>query len=769
MRLDFVQALRSIRARPAATIGLAAVVAIGIGLVTVMFALADPFLLKSLPYPNSDRIVVINAHVDRAKYDPWNPPPLSPSVDDLNAREDLFQAVAAHRNPGTVRFRLAGGDAVVYTAAVTGRFVEVLGLPPQSLEPGEGLLTHGGARRLSTEPLSERSLPKAGGGAVHVRGVLPPSFLFPTPRALFPYELLVPGDSRDARLGSASIIARLQRGVTPLAARDAIRGMTGKDSALNIEIETIDHHMTKSVRPLALGALLAGLLILLVSVANAANLVLARCVYRGREFATRAAIGASRLDIGRLVVIELALIAVIGALAALVLAQLSLVAAARLMPVEYQVLGAPGLTLRAIIFAAAMAGLVVAAGAAISLPAWRARTFGGTFVPSGRDASRIRIMRFALASGQTAVAMILLASAALLVRSQFNLVTQDTGYDGNVLVATASYDPAHLGIALREDMNATLHRLRRIPGVSSTAASGGGMLDRSIGAGGFSFQGQMVRAAVKQVTPGYFETVGSRVLAGRTLRAEDANFTGMVITESLAREFGEPAAIIGKRGGRNAEIVGVIRDEFFLALDRQPAGMMFTVMRDAERCTGNGCDNRINYVIRATGDSAGIEAQVRHAITSVNGNAIVTNVGSIDERLADSVRDRSFATMMLVLFAAAGTAVCAAGLLSVVGFAVTRRTREIAIRVAIGATPRAVLRTVVLEGVTAAICGIAAGLIINQWLSKGLQSLSYGVQPGDAATTAAGAALMIATAAIGVVIPARRALRLSPSDGLRVD
>ena len=224
-----------------------------------------------------------------------------------------------------------------------------------------------------------------------------------------------------------------------------------------------------------------------------------------------------------------------------------------------------------------------------------------------------------------------------------------------------------------------------------------------------------------------------------------------------------PASRSLPRGGSSATIVGVVADTFDRALDVPPEPMLFFVL-DAP-----SSNSRLNFVVRATQSIEAVCGPAERAITETNRDAIVTDVSAIGDRLADSVRDRSFATLVFALFAIAGIGVCASGLIGLVSFVVARRTREIAIRTALGAQGRDVRRLVMRQALTAALAGAIAGLIAGWWLSRWLENLLYGIEAGDMGTLVSGAAVMLVVVGAASWLPARRALRLSPTIALRAE
>jgi hypothetical protein len=412
-----------------------------------------------------------------------------------------------------------------------------------------------------------------------------------------------------------------------------------------------------------------------------------------------------------------------------------------------------------------LGAIVMAAGV---LPAAAAGRLAPASAPTHAPASEprgVRLLRFGLAAGQSAVTMILIAGAALLGRSFLNLVGQDTGFAGDAVVLSVSYPPAHTREPLQQDIDATVDRLRRIPGVTAAAAATGAMVDESMAGtfGSVGGRGQLFH--MKTVTPAYFEAVGSPLLAGRPLAEDDRPFREVVVNARAAALWPDGSAVgrVVARGSSGATVVGVVADTFDRALDVPPEPTLFTVLQAPTS------GSRINFVVRATHSLDAVRGPAERAITEVNRDAIVTDVSAVGDRLADSIRDRSFATLVFALFAVAGIGVCTSGLIGLVSFVVARRTREIAIRTALGAQGRHVRRLVLRQALTAALAGALAGLLAGWWLSRWLETLLYGIDAGDLPTLAAGALAMLVIVGVASWLPARRALRLSPTIALRTE
>jgi hypothetical protein len=385
----------------------------------------------------------------------------------------------------------------------------------------------------------------------------------------------------------------------------------------------------------------------------------------------------------------------------------------------------------------------------------------------GSEGRGYHALRFAMAASQSALAIILVVGAALLARSYVNLISQESGFSGQAVVATISYPDEDIGPSLQQDIDLTLARLRRIPGVQAVGATTGPMVNRMLLFGGVIVRGQVVDVMRKPVTEDYFAAVGSTFSAGRAFRNGERE--AIVVNETLARRCWPDRSAVGEPVGQESAfyVVGVIRDAFDFALDRPSQPTVYSLLQNPAGCIGN-CNN-VSYVVRSRSSSSELATAIRLAVTAVNRDSVVLELNGLDERLAGSVKERSFALLVVGLFAVAGIAICATGVAGIVAFLVRRRTRDIAICVALGARPKHVLQLVLSEVAAATAAGMVIGLLVGRWASRTLEHLLYGVRAGDWPTVACAAVVMLAIALVATVLPATRALRLSPTDALRVE
>lgn len=787
MRLvdDWRQAWRGLTARRGLAGGLLCVLTLGIGLSAALFALADPFLSRPLPYADPDRLVAI--HVDRRLDDVFELLDAAhvPTLAEWQSRTDLFRDVGAYGNVRRVRVMTPSSAASVSLREVSPNLLRVLGV---GADIGSDWQSQGdAAKRVVLTPrgkpgrlaldaeIVRTTLRTENGTSLHVMASLP-HFLFPSEDADYRPDLIESTEfgpvawTPSGSLGFSALlgIGRLQPGVSAAKAEAALAVGAGR-AGLILRVEPLTVYMAKRVRPMALGAVGAGLLITLLCTANVMGLLVARGAYRAPEFAIRQGLGASAADLLVLIALELTTIGAAVALTSLLLADLILVWIGQVIPASYVTLGEPTITVRVVWFTLVLDAIVVAA---CVIPVWigaRASSTKSISRAQAHDPRSVRSLRFGLVAVQTAIAMTLLVGAVFLARSYANLWLQDTGLSGDVQVVSVSYpkDKPNAVATVR----GTLDALRRIPGVAATAAgvTVGLLLDGYEGGGGPRIEvgGRTVLFIPSQVTHDYFSVTGMRVLAGRTLRPTDTGWNAVVVNREFARRFWpalSPREVIGQpvvSDGHAGQVVGVVDNTRDRTLDRKPPPRIYKPIESALM-------GRVAYVIRPAGRSFHAES-VRRAVVAASDDAVIDRLDSISGRLADSVRDRTFATIVLTLFAASALGVTAAGVFALVTFIVARRTREIAVRIALGARPKQVAWAVGRITTIASLSGATVGLAGGVAFVRVLRTFLFGVETNDLPTLAAAVlAFLVLTAAAGAW-PTRRALRLDPTAALRVE
>jgi putative ABC transport system permease protein len=269
------------------------------------------------------------------------------------------------------------------------------------------------------------------------------------------------------------------------------------------------------------------------------------------------------------------------------------------------------------------------------------------------------------------------------------------------------------------------------------------------------------------VTPEYFDVLGMQLIAGRPLQASDTGWNAVVINDTLAQRFWgatPAAAIVGQSltaNGAPATVVGVVRSTRDRRLDRAPGPRIYKTLESSPL-------RRVSYAIRLSGTELP-EAAIRRAVVSAHARALVDEIDSVSGRLAGTIKERSFATLMFTLFATAALGVTATGVFALVAFVAARRTHEIAVRMALGAEPRHIMRVVLRSAVSASLLGAVSGLLAGHAIVRLLGSQLYGVEPGDPATLAVAVATLIVIATTAASWPTRRALSIDPASNLRKD
>jgi putative ABC transport system permease protein len=707
----------------------------------------------------------------------------SPTLDEWRARAGVFAGVAAFRQASSPLVRAGEGPMHLSIAMVTPDFFDVLGVAGPALETWGNVhpdtdadvpivLTAAGRRRLALQGATNpRMLRGSDGRVFRIVGALPSGFLFPNQRFLNVEAVTV---FRQARIVPAQgccvlhVVARLQPGAALDAARAAVTRPLSSGRALDVRVTHLSDEMRGDLGPLAFGALAAALLVLLIAAGNVGNLLIVRAAYRAGEFKTRAALGASRADLVRLAMVELAVLTLAATVTGLGLSSVVVRIAAGVIPVQYVTLAAPAVTGRAVVFAL-VAGLGIAApGLVPALMFSRVRW--------GRDAGlagRARVARVTFAAAQVALAVILAIGAGMLGRSYANLVRQDTGYDGESAYLRASYPFGSDGKAVVAEVARTVGELGRMPGVRAAGATDGSIVRDAQAMSLWLVRGQRVLTATYKVTPGFFGAAGMAVVNGRALEVPDAD-SAVVVNQAFVRAHWGSAPAVGRvlvsPAAMRSEtphpftVVGVVGDAMAQGLADAAVPTVYRLLAPDRRAPSD-----VLYVVRMEGGAPPDARALRRAIWSVSADATVGVPETIAARFAETIRDRTFATLVLGLFELAAVVVSAAGLAAIVGFVVTRRTHEVAVRIALGAARRHVLRVVAAEAALSVALGGACGLLAGRALSHSLRALVFGIQPGDWTTTLASGGVAGAIMLAAALIPARRAACLPPAEALRIE
>ena len=644
-------------------------------------------------------------------------------------------------------------------------------------------------------------------------GIMPADFEFPNERMAF----FVPFDPTDtSREGDArfALLGHLRSGVSIEAAREdaaaigqAIAGPLPADalpmeSQARFEVRNVKDHAVRELRPALRVFFAAVAALLLIVCVNVANLLLARNAGRRREMAVRAAMGASRWRIVRELLAEGLVLTCVGGLVGAVLGALGVALVRELATVE-----APGifslmfgdsilprareLAVDARLFGIAFgvsaltAILVTVPPALYASRAQPMQAFGARSGGGSRGASRLR---GALVVGEVAIATVLLIAAGLLIHSFGRLSTVDRGYQAsNTLVFQLVFPPGHEVARQSGTIETILSRLRTAPGVVAAGfARHGVLIGERITLGTFVPEGRSPvdmdtrpMLAVRPVSAGYLTAVGAHLRQGRDLSTEDAGAVpGIVITRGTSRIFG-PGGQVGrfvdwrwKTARLRLQIVGVVDDVRNERPDAEPTPEVFldyrTMLRVQERLGEAPLWQReralglLSFAVRTRDDPDHAAALVTRVVRETDASAGIDAILPLERLVASSVAGPRFHAVLLAVFAGVAAVLAAIGIYGVLAYAVEQRTREIGVRMALGAQRRQVLALVVRRGLALTLAGLILGATAAAGAARVLESLLFGVTPVDGTTYASVLLLFFLVALLAAYVPARRATRVDP-------
>ena len=780
--------------------------ALGIGAATAIYGVAYDVLLRPLPYPDSERIVaVFQVAPDGRRMRQMS----EPNFEDLQAQNSSLAAFAIY---GGDVVSVAGGSEPVRARvmAVSPEFFRALGVRPErgrvfreaseTAEP-TAVVSHVFWRRFlgSEADLSRLSLRFS--GRVHpVIGVLPPRAAFPADADVYVPKALEPRNPH--RTGhNWRAIGRLRDGVSLEAARAdlgtiarRLRQQYGDDTWMaDAALLPLREALTgPAQRPLLVLLGSVGIL-LLAACANVANLLLAQSAARRRELAMRTALGAGRLRLVRQLVTEALVLCTAGAGLGLLLALAVVRAVSRVDPAKLPRAAEVGVSGHALACAFALTAFTaVALGLLTAVRATRESALTALAERAPSDGAGRRLLD-ALVASQVAATMALLVGGGLLGKSLQRLLDVSPGYRTESVVAMEAALPFDSPFPARvRFQDELIERLRALPGVRAAGLVNNEIPLGAEGADGiFLVQDHDVSdpkelavlfkdpertggAIFRVASEGYFVALGIPLTAGRLFEPQDGPDAPhvAVVSESFAKQrfFAEGGAIgrriqFGNMDGdpRVFTIVGVVGDVREAGLDRAPRPILYASHRQRPRVAA-----RASFVVHAEGDTKALVAAARRVLRELDPE-IPPRFRTMAEVRAASVSDRRLTLALVAAFAVSALALAALGIYGVASYAVARRTREVGIRMAIGAQPAQVLRMVLAESGRPVLLGAAAGLALALALGRFLATLLFEVRPADPATILGVALLLAATALLAGLVPARRATRVDPAVALRTD
>jgi predicted permease len=802
---DIRYALRTLGKNPAFTIVAILTLALGIGANAAIFSVVNGVLLKPLPFPHPEQL--LRVWQDESSNGTMIPGPVSAmNLDDWRARRRVLADIAGyHYREGQSGTDLTGiGEPQRLDATfVSPGFWTTLGVKPQlGRVPRDDEMVRGSNDRLvvlsyafwrrqfggTSSVIGQRLT--LGGGSYEVVGVMPASFQFPAPRVdvFIPFST-IPDNAipriRPVRVFDA--VARMKPGVTVAQANTEMNAITRGLAEQYPDNRNLGGASVASLHDSIVGKVRVGLLVLLgavgfvllIAAVNLASLLLARAAAREREFAIRVALGAERSRVIRQLFTESLVLATLGGALGLIMAQIGERVLVQLAAGQLPRAEAVGLDYRVLGFTAAISLLT---GIAFGLvPAVRASS--PELQQSLREVTRGSTggsggLRNTLVVAEVALAMILVVGAGLMTRSFVKLLQVDLGFTPshriaiNYSISTARHPT---GPEMRQTYQAMLEKVRTVPGVIAAGA----IRDLPFHGDGEQLgfvppgftpgpNGQLPSATLMFTSDGFFNAMGIPILAGRDLSPQDRQGApiALVINQALAKKYFPGSNPIGQTitfGDTNHfAIVGVVGDVRQGSVDETPVPRIYASVYQIFRV-------KTNLVVRTEGNPQSMIKRVEDAIRSVDPQQTITSAFTLDDAVGDAVARPRLLTVLLGLFGAMGLVLGALGIYGVLAYLVSQRTREIGVRLALGARPRNLLNMVVGRGLRLAGLGVAIGLAASFVLTRLMQGVLYGVTPTDPLTFTGVALALLAVAAFASWLPARRATKVDPLVALRAE
>jgi predicted permease len=782
------QGIRALWAAPAFTVPAVLVVALGIGGTTAVFSVLDGVLLKRLPYPDAGELVRVWSRNDERKIPFLSVSPAD--FEDWTLRASAPRRFGAYTRPRVLALR-GSGEPVTVMAVTPGLF-PTLGVAPTI---GRWLVDEDGIGTAAV--ISHEMWQRHFGGAIDVIGrslttdgeawtvvgVMPSGFDVP----IAPADAWVPIDTAvDGQFAhTLRVVARAARGVDAAAA--VARDLEGVSSQLAAERPDTNRGWSVTVLPLfdvvvspefarSLWIVAAAVLFLLVMAStSAAGLLLTRASGRSRELAVRTALGASRGSVVRLLLMESLVLGVLSGIGGLLLASWGLALLQSAGGATVPRLGE--VTLSGRVFVVAAGATLLSALAAGLLPAWKStrglpdslRSRGAELPPaSARTLHGLVVL-------EVATAVLLVVGAALLVQTVLNLQQRRLGFDSDGVMAIQAIWPASEQVDLVGPTEEALSKVAALPGVSSAAAVSAPPFSGSNSGNTFQIEGlhtagmPLPDADYRVVSPGYFRTLGIAVRGGRDFEPSDGGGPGAVIvSETAARRYWPKGDALGRRLklGRTdwLSVVGIVGDARYLALEDpsdEVRPMLYVPHREMP-------ETPMTVVLRASVAPASLTAVLRRTLTEDAGLSL-TRIDTMDGMLREASVSQRFTMSLVTAFAVTAVGIAVAGLYGLLAYLIARRTKEIGVRVALGARHWDIVRSVAGRTLAIVAAGVAAGLAVSVALGDTVRSVLFGVSPHDPATYAGVAAGFLALALLAGLLPTLRALRIDPVRVIRAE
>jgi putative ABC transport system permease protein len=804
--------LRSLRRVPSFAVTVVLTLAFGVGTAAAIFSVFQAVLLQALPYPDADRIVRLYQLGEKGSRGNVS----EPNFNDWRDGTHSFAAMAEMQNFGLTPIAGAGDAQLARVTLVSKTFFDVMsvrpalgrGFRPEEQQPGGPKVVIVSAdfwKRWRGAGAPQGETLRCDNETFTVVGVMPEGFDYPGQTAVWaPREMTPPQVSRTAH--NFQVVARLAEGVTLEQAREEMSALSRRlkdehgdatwmfDAAVIPLLEAVTSTSKATLQLL----LAASVLLLIVACTNASNLQVARAASRRPEFAVQLAMGASSSRIGRQLLAETLVVCLAGAGLGVLVASAAVRLFVAMAPATVQRLDGVTVSWPAVAFAvgvALLAAMALSAVTAIGTRSVRITDALSDSTRSGTDGRRQMRVREGLIVTQVALALVLLSGAALLGRSLYSVLSVDPGYsleDGLIVGLTVPGDGSPAAVARQVAVHdAVIGNLRRQPGVTGVGLVNDFPLGGSAGANGtfiemttpdeistfkqFDLTNPRLKAMsgsaeYRQVSGDYFPTMGIRLIEGRLINDSDSPTSAhvAVISRSLAETQWPGRSALGRwiqfgnMDGdlRAIQIVGVVGDVREVTLESPPQPTLYVSARQRP-----GKAARSSIIVRGPA-SVTLAETARRIVREIDPEVPVTT-RTVSAALDSVLGSRRFTLWLVGAFGIAALVLAMLGVYGLVAYTVSLRTREMGIRMALGAEPRSLVWLVAKRGALLAGVGAIAGILISRVAAGALEGLLYGVTAADPSTLTAAAAFMLAASMAATYAPARRILKQTPGRTLR--
>ena len=810
---SFKYAFRSLTRRPGFAALSILALALGLGANAAIFRVFDGVLLRPLPYPDSERIVMpweFSADIQqRLGFDRL--PASAADFLDYLARNRSFEYFASMRTE-QVNLTGRGEPERIGAVRVSAEFFDVLGVQPvvgRAFQPGDEaggrvvMIAHSLWRRsFGADPAISGRVLSLNGEPATILGVLPDWFRFPAAGELpqgfgfslspvvWTLDVLTPDQRRNRGGKSLAMVGRLKPGLTAAdgeadlahIAGDIARDFPATNAGWTVHVMSLREQLVGQLRPALVALLTAVGVVLLIACANVANLLLVRAAARQREICVRYALGAPRSALVSESLAESILLAGGGGLVGLAIAWWMLRALLTMAPASLPAAAQAGFDWRVLTFTFALSlvtGLLFGA-----VPAWHATRVdtaeglreGSRGMVGGKTATRTRNFLVVL---EVALAVTLLIGSVLLVQTFIRLIHVNTGFRTDriltmeIALPKTAYTPARAGGFFL----ALIERLAGLPEVEAAGLTSGVPLSGSENLLPVTAEGQPrpqpgqeIISDYRVITAGYFEALGIPLLEGDPIQPAPSEAPRVWINQTMARSGWPGQSAVGRRlkltnydrEGPWYTVAGVVGDTRYTGLDRALRPQVYVHFSQDPK-------EQMAVVLRSFGDPALLVNSARLAVQTLDPNQPVARVRTMQQIVTTSVANRRFQMVLIGVFAVLAVTLAVVGLYAVVSYSVAERIHEMGLRLALGATPSSLVALVLREGLRLVVLGIAVGVGAALLLTRFLEALLFGVAARDTITFVLAPAILLAAALLGCLAPARRAMRVDPAIALRAE